>query len=97
MAATILSIGLMVSFAHFLSFQFHKTSVPDVLILMLADILLGPVLGIVTTEDFGKIGPLVATIALVVILFESGTTLNLGALADSLATTGLLILEVPSS
>jgi NhaP-type Na+/H+ or K+/H+ antiporter len=90
MSTTILFLGLLVFFAHFLSLQFRKTNVPDVLVLMLVGILLGPVLGIVTPEDFGKIGSLIATIALVVILFESGTSLDLGVLGKSLATTGVL-------
>lgn len=92
MSLTILAIGLLVFFAHFLSLQFRKTNIPDVLVLMLAGILLGPVLGIVTPQDFGKVGSVVATIALVVILFESGTSLNLGVLGKSLATTGVLSL-----
>ncbi len=92
MSTTILIIGLMVFFAHFLSLQFRKTNIPDVLVLMLAGILIGPVLSIVTPEDFGKIGSLIATIALVVILFESGTSLNLDVLGKSLATTGMLSL-----
>ncbi|HEX5364036.1 MAG TPA: cation:proton antiporter [Gallionella sp.] len=90
MSTTILVIGLMVFFAHFLSLQFRKTNIPDVLVLMLVGILIGPLLGVVTSEDFGKIGSLIATIALVVILFESGTSLNLGILGQSLATTGWL-------
>lgn len=92
MSITILAIGLMVFFAHFLSLQFRKTNIPDVLVLMLAGILLGPLLGIVTPQDFGKMGSVIATIALVVILFESGTSLNLGVLGKSLATTGVLSL-----
>lgn len=90
MSATILVIGLMVFFAHFLSLQFRKTNIPDVLVLMLAGIVIGPLLGIVTPEDFGKIGSLIATIALVVILFESGTSLDLNVLGKSLATTGMM-------
>jgi NhaP-type Na+/H+ or K+/H+ antiporter len=90
MSTTILVIGLMVFFAHFLSLQFRKTNIPDVLVLMLVGILLGPALGIVTPDDFGKVGSLIATIALVVILFESGTSLDLGVLGKSLATTGVL-------
>jgi cell volume regulation protein A len=90
MSTTILIIGLMVFFAHFLSLQFRRTNIPDVLILMLVGIVIGPVLGIVTPEDFGKVGSLIATIALVVILFEGGTALNLSVLGKSLGTTGLL-------
>jgi NhaP-type Na+/H+ or K+/H+ antiporter len=92
MSTTILVIGLMVFFAHFLSLQFRRTNIPDVLVLMLVGIAIGPVLGIVTPEDFGKIGSLIATIALVVILFESGTSLDLGVLGRSLTTTGVLTL-----
>ena len=90
MSTTILIIGLMLFFAHFLSVQFRITNIPDVLILMLVGIVIGPLLGIVTPADFGKIGSLIATIALVLILFEGGTTLNLDVLGKSLGTTGLL-------
>lgn len=90
MSTTILIIGLMVFFSHFLSLQFRKTNIPDVLVLMLVGIVIGPALGIVSPVDFGKIGSLIATIALVVILFESGTSLNLGTLEKSLGTTGYL-------
>lgn len=93
MSITILAIGLMIFFAHFLSLQFRKTNIPDVLVLMLTGIVLGPVLGIVTPQDFGKVGSVVATIALVVIMFESGTSLNLSVLRRSLATTGVLSLS----
>jgi len=90
MSATILVIGLMVFFAHFLSLQFRKTNIPDVLVLMLVGIVIGPVLGVVSPQNFGEIGSLIATIALVVILFEGGTSLNLNVLGKSLGTTGLL-------
>lgn len=90
MSVTILVIGLLVFFAHFLSLQFRKTNIPDVLVLMLLGILIGPILGLVTPYDFGKVGSLLATIALVVILFESGTSLDLNVLGKSLATTGVL-------
>lgn len=90
MSTTILVIGLMVFFSHFLTLQFRKTNVPDVLVLMAAGMLIGPLFGVVSPEDFGKVGSLIATIALVVILFESGTSLNIGTLGKSLATTGML-------
>lgn len=90
MSTTILFIGLIVFFSHFLSLQFRKTNIPDVLVLMLVGIALGPLLNIVSPADFGRVGSLIATIALVVILFEGGTSLNLSVLAKSLGTTGLL-------
>jgi len=90
LSTTILIIGLLVFFAHFLSLQFSRTNIPDVLVLMILGIVIGPLFGIVSPEDFGKIGSLIATIALVVILFESGTSLDLNVLGKSLATTGWL-------
>ncbi|MBK9161570.1 MAG: cation:proton antiporter [Nitrosomonadales bacterium] len=90
MSTTILIIGLMVFFSHFLSLQFSRTNIPDVLVLMIVGIVIGPALGIVSPEDFGKVGSLLATIALVIILFESGTSLDLNVLGKSLGTTGLL-------
>ncbi|ADE13090.1 cation:proton antiporter [Sideroxydans lithotrophicus] len=90
MSTTILVIGLMVFLAHFLSLQFRRTNIPDVLVLMMLGILIGPLLGVVSPEDFGRVGSLIATIALVVILFEGGTSLNLDILGKSLGTIGLL-------
>ncbi len=92
MSTTILFIGLMVFFAHFLSLQFRKTNIPDVLVLVVVGITLGPLLGLVSPADFGKVGSLFATIALVVILFEGGTTLDMNVLGRSLASTGKLAL-----
>ncbi|HTN93601.1 MAG TPA: cation:proton antiporter, partial [Gallionella sp.] len=65
-------------------------NIPDVLILMLVGIVIGPLLGIVTAEDFGRIGSLIATIALVVILFEGGTSLDLEVLGKAMGTTVML-------
>jgi cell volume regulation protein A len=92
MSITILIIGLLVFFAHFLSMQFRRTHIPDVLVLVILGIIIGPILGFVAPSDFGRIGSLFATIALVVILFEGGTTLDLSVLSRSLATTGMLAL-----
>ncbi len=92
MSITILVIGLMVFFSHFLSLQFRRTNIPDVLVLVILGIVIGPVLGFVTQGDFGRVGSLFATIALVVILFEGGTTLDMNVLGRSLATTSKLVL-----
>jgi len=90
MYTTLLAIGVLVFVAHFLSLTFRKTQIPDVLILMLLGLLMGPVLNVVSAQDFGKIGPILATIALVVILFESGTSLRLDVIARSLGSTAQL-------
>ncbi len=90
MSLIILAVGALVFFAHFLVLQFRKTNIPDVLILMAAGLVMGPVTGLVSPDDFGKAGSVLATIALVVILFESGTSLNLKTMTASLSLTGWL-------
>ena len=84
---TILSIGLLVFAGHFLTGFFERTKVPDVLILMLAGVVIGPLLGVVTPADFGKVGPVFTTLALVVILFEGGLHLNMKDLKKSARET----------
>lgn len=87
MALTILSIGLLVFFGHFLTAFFERTKIPDVLVLMLAGIVIGPVLHVITPEDFGKVGPVFTTLALIIILFEGGIHLNIRSLADAAKDT----------
>ncbi|HTS63613.1 MAG TPA: cation:proton antiporter [Candidatus Acidoferrales bacterium] len=76
MAETILVIGLIIFLAHFFVALFRKTRVPDVLWLTLLGLLLGPITHEVAPESFGKAGSVISTIALVLILFESGMTLD---------------------
>ena len=87
MAVTILAIGLLVFAGHFLTGLFERTKIPDVLILMLAGIVLGPVLHVVTPEDFGQVGPVFTTLALIVILFEGGIHLSMRELGSAAKDT----------
>jgi NhaP-type Na+/H+ or K+/H+ antiporter len=90
MSTIILIIGLMIFVSHFLAVLFRRTNIPDVLVLMVIGLVAGPLLGWVSPADFGKIGPVIATVALVVILFESGTSLRLDVMGKALSTTGKL-------
>jgi NhaP-type Na+/H+ or K+/H+ antiporter len=89
---TILSIGVLVFLSHFLSILFRRTNIPDVLVLMGLGLLLGPLLGVVQPGDFGKAGSVIATIALVVILFEGGTSLRIDVMRKALGLTSKLTL-----
>ena len=89
-AAVIIFVGLLVFLAHFFVFLFERTKVPDVLYLILIGLVIGPVLGIVVPEDFGKMGSIFTTIALVVILFEAGLELNFHTLWSTLRRTVLI-------
>jgi len=86
-APIIIFVGLLVFLAHWFSGMFGRTRVPDVLLLIVVGLLLGPVLRIVTPEDFGAVGPVFVTVALVIILFEGGIGLRPDVLRSTLRTT----------
>ena len=86
-APVIISIGLLVFLAHLFSALFQKTGIPDVLYLILIGIVVGPLAGIIHPGDFGKVGHIFTTIALVVILFEGGMELKIETLLHSLRSS----------
>ncbi|MBS3070475.1 cation:proton antiporter [Candidatus Micrarchaeota archaeon] len=74
---TLLIFGLIIFLGFFASLFFEKTKIPDVLILIAFGVLLGPVFEIVNPTDFLPLASTVGTLALIVILFDSGLNLNL--------------------
>jgi NhaP-type Na+/H+ or K+/H+ antiporter len=54
-----------------------------VLLLIAIGICVGPVLGLATPEHFGTVGPVLTTVTLIIILFESGTALELMSLRSA--------------
>ena len=93
-APVIIFVGLLIFLAHFFVVMFERTRVPDVLYLIGIGLLLGPVFGIVSPQDFGKVGPIFTEIALVVILFEGGLEISFGTLRSSFrGTVGLTVLS----
>lgn len=83
-AQVIAFVGILVFLAHLFSGIFSRTRVPDVIMLILIGICVGPVLGLVTPANFGDIGPVFTTITLIIILFESGLALKLNMLRTAL-------------
>jgi NhaP-type Na+/H+ or K+/H+ antiporter len=92
MADTILGVGIALLAASLFIALFRRTRIPDVLLLILVGLGLGPFAGWVQPSDFGKVGSAVSTIALTVILFESGLTLDVDALRRSARLTLALTL-----
>jgi potassium/hydrogen antiporter len=76
MAEIVLVIGLLVFLAHFFTALFKRKRIPDVLLLLLLGVVLGPLTGWVKPEDFGHVGGVISMFALIVILFESGIDLR---------------------
>lgn len=91
-APVIIFVGLLVFVAHWLSGIFSRTMLPDVLMLILIGLLIGPVLKIVTPAHFGAVGPVFVTVALVIILFEGGLGLRPEVLQRSMRGTMALTL-----
>ncbi len=83
MATVVLTAGLFVFVAHLLELLFEKTRIPDILLLMLLGLVAGPVMGLISQEDLGRVGEFLSTLTLLVILFESGLSLKLKSLFES--------------
>jgi cell volume regulation protein A len=86
-ALVIAFVGMLIFAAHLLEALFRRTKIPDVLLLFLLGICLGPILKIVLPSHFGVIGPIFTTVTLVVILFDAGTKLNIRTLAETFRAT----------
>jgi NhaP-type Na+/H+ or K+/H+ antiporter len=93
MATIIIGIAILFFLQYGLKWFFEKTKVPDLLIIVAIGYTLGPILGIINPEDLGKVGGVIATTALIVILYEGG--INLSAkqlLSSSLPALGITTL-----
>jgi potassium/hydrogen antiporter len=85
-------VGALIFLAHFFTALFSRTRVPDVLLLTLIGLLIGPVLHLTTPGSFGRVGPVFTTITLALLLFEAGLDLSLDTLRKSLRGTLVLTL-----
>lgn len=89
-SAIIVFIGLLVFVAHFFVSLFERTRLPDILFLTLIGVVIGPLLGIVQPDDFGKLGGIFTTVALVIILFEGGLEIGIDSLKSAWRGTILI-------
>lgn len=69
---------------------FEKTSIPDVIWLIVAGIVLGPVTDFLTRDSLSSIAPYFAAITLVIVLFEGGSSLKLAELSQAAPRSSLL-------
>ncbi len=91
-APVMIFVGMLIFLAHFFVALFEKTRVPDVFYLICIGLVLGPLLPVVRPQDFGKVGNVFTTIALVIIVFEGGLDLSFENLRASWQRTALLTL-----
>lgn len=80
MAPLFIFFGLLIFCAHLFAALFSKKRIPDVLILVVIGIVLGPVLGVFEPDMMGNFGPLFSSVTLVLILFDGGVDLSIDAL-----------------
>ena len=91
----IVIIGLAVLFfvGHALSWFFMKTKIPDLLLLIIMGLILGPTgTGLIQPSHLGEVGPVLSTIALIVILYEGGLHLSTQDLIQSSGSALILSL-----
>ena len=74
---TFIFLGLLIFCAHLFNAWFSRRRIPDVLMLMGIGILLGPVSGVITPASVQEIGPVLASITLLFILFDSGIDMHI--------------------
>ncbi len=86
----IIALGLLIFFSHLFNELFSRTKIPNVLLLLLIGIIVGPVGGIISKDFFGEIGRVFTIITLIVILFESGAGLKLKEIKESIGSASLL-------
>jgi NhaP-type Na+/H+ or K+/H+ antiporter len=89
-SVVLIGLGLVIFFSHIFTVFFEKTRIPNVMLLMLIGILIGPILKIVLPSDLGEFGSVFTSIALISILFESGTSLNLSMLKSSITKATIM-------
>ncbi|MBR4391253.1 MAG: cation:proton antiporter [Bacteroidales bacterium] len=84
---TIAILGLLIFAAHLFTEIFSRKRIPDVLLLMIIGLIIGPVLQWVSPSQLGSVGSIFTTVTLVILLFESGTQLNFNTLLNSIGGT----------
>jgi cell volume regulation protein A len=89
-AQVIAFVGILIFLAHLFTGIFGRTRIPDVILLIIIGVCVGPVLGLTSPPLFGSVGPVFITVTLIIILFESGIALKLGTLRSTLG--GAMIL-----
>lgn len=87
MSEAIIFLGVLVFAAHLFSMIFSKRKIPDVLLLMIIGIIVGPLLGLVSPNFMGSAGGIFTSITLIIILFDGGIDISISDLTKSWKST----------
>jgi len=77
MASEIFILGLVILIGFVGNILFEYTKVPESLFMMLIGLIVGPVLGIAIQSEFLRFAPIVTEVTLIVILLDTGLSLDL--------------------
>ncbi|MFA6705715.1 MAG: cation:proton antiporter [Bacteroidales bacterium] len=83
MGEALIFLGILIFLAHLFSMIFSRKKIPDVLLLMIIGIIIGPLLGLISPTFMGQAGSIFTTIVLVVILFDAGTDISIHDLKNA--------------
>jgi cell volume regulation protein A len=86
----LLAVGIIIFLGVLGEAFFRKTGIPDVTLLMIAGVIVGPIFGIVHTSTVLKITPYFAAIALIIIMFDGGLNLNIKSIIKTAHFASLL-------
>lgn len=86
MSFSIIFAGLLIILGHVFKVLFDKTKIPDVIPMVFMGLLMGPVFGFLTPDNFGIMGDLLGALSLSIILFYSGMEINLETANKSFLT-----------
>lgn len=86
----IIFLGLLIFLSHIFNELFSRTKIPNVLLLLLIGIILGPIGKVVNKEFFGQVGNIFTTVTLIIILFESGASLKFSELKKAIGPASLI-------
>ncbi len=91
-------IGILLAIGFMADYLFRKVSFPDILILLALGYLIGPVFGIIDPSQIAPASQVIASLALVVILFNGGLDLKLAAVLSSAPRAiGMVVLGIGAS
>ena len=86
----VIFLGLLIFFSHAFNELFSRTKIPNVLLLLLIGVILGPIGGVVKKEFFGQMGSVFTTLTLIIILFESGAGLKFSELKKAIGPASII-------
>ncbi|MBS4012703.1 MAG: cation:proton antiporter [Bacteroidetes bacterium] len=85
-------VGFLIFAAYLFAEFFRSKNIPDVLLLIIIGLVVGPITGLLNQSMFGHIGSVFSNITLVIILFEGGTNLKAEIIKQALRGTAKITL-----